>query len=815
MKSLAKPMWCQTFFAIFLCFVLWTSPLVAAKIVLKDGRILEGRIAPLSRVDEKADEIGKAPVKLIIVLDDGLRRVYFPKYNIRPGDVPEAGGEALETFKTGHRGHRGSNVLSVLGEYDNSEPFDPFGRRILPLKSFGGTALAIQSLTELTPRYVRARAQQIDKSPVEWDMRIATNSIPRDVLTPILMNLVDPKDLEDRIRLVRFYIQGNLFEDAIDELDAIRRDWDDGPEVKQRLASSYRFILQQRYQRRIDELDFRWKAGQFALVKKFLAELENDEGLPEQLFQQVRRMLQRFDDFEKKRTDTITTLRNLYANLPEDEKDDKIPPILDEIESGLTLNTVDRLATFHLYVKDRGFTDAEKIALAATGWFAGPTADNRRLSVAAALPETRELIVHYLKTGSGETERRQAILNQLRALESGRPDLVAGILASIDPPKESPPGDPERPGFFHFNVDSPLEGPVTQFQYSVQLPPEYDPKRRYPMIVTLNGLTRSPDQQLDWWAGTWRGTERYGQATRQGYIVIAPDWNPAKLLDYDFSAFAHAAVLYTTKDALRRFSADTDRVYLSGHGICGTAAWDIGVSHPDLWAGVVPFNAVASKYINAYVANARHVPLYLVTGELEGYANVPSFPINAGIYNQYLNRQINPYDVTVVRFIGRGMEGFSDEILNVFEWMRLHPRVVPQEFEANSIRSWDSFFWSVELGNLDRDFSDYVIDPLYWPEKGIPKKMVTIKSQIQRTTNTLRISIGPKTQNTVVFLTPDVIDFKMKTEILVNSKRYHPPNGFVEPSVAVILEDARTRSDRQHPFWVRLDGKPEPAARRR
>ena len=800
-------------FAGLLCFVCGTSPLFAAQIVLKDGRVLEGRIAPISRVDEKADEAGKAPATLIVVLDDGLRRVYFPKYNIMPGNPPEAGGEVFEIFKTDLRFQRGGQALAVLGEYDNSTPFDMFGRRILPLKSPGGTQLAIQAITELTPKYVRARALQIDKIPTEWDMRIATNSIPREVLTPILMNLINPKELEDRIRLVRFYIQGNLYEDAFDEIDAIRNDWNDDPDVKQRLASYYRAISHRRYERRINELEFRWKAGQFAMVKKFLAELENDEGLPEQLFQQVRRMGLRFDDFEKKRVDTITTLHNLYTNLPDDEKNEKIPPILDEIDANLSLTTLDRLATFHLYAKNKEFSDAEKIALAATGWFAGPTAENRRLSVAATLPETRELVVQYMKTGPDDSAQRQVVLAKLRTLEAGRPDLVAGILAHIDPPKESPPGDPERPGYYPFEVDSPIEGAVPRFQYVVQLPPEYDPKRRYPMIVTLNGLTKTPDQQLDWWAGTWKGAERYGQAGRQGYIVIAPNWNPAMLLDYDFSAFAHAAVLYSTKDALRRFNIDTDRVFLSGHGVGGTAAWDIGVAHPDLWAGVVPFNAVASQYIKTYVANARHVPLYLVSGELEGSTNTLSFDLNADTYNRYLNHQVNPYEVTVVRFIGRGMEGFSDEILNVFEWMKLHPRIMPQEFEVHSMRSWDNFFWGVELGNLDRDLPDYVTDPLYWPEKGTPKK-ISVKLQTQRLTNALRITVAPKVPNTVVFLTPEMIDFKMKTEILVNGKRFQPANGFVESSTAIILEDARTRSDRLHPFWGRLGGSPESSRRR-
>ena len=47
---------------------------------------------------------------------------------------------------------------------------------------------------------------------------------------------------------------------------------------------------------------------------------------------------------------------------------------------------------------------------------------------------------------------------------------------------------------------------------------------------------------------------------------------------YEFSAREHGAVLYALRDAYRRFSLDTDRVFLTGHSIGGNAAWDIGLA---------------------------------------------------------------------------------------------------------------------------------------------------------------------------------------------------------------------------------------------
>src|SRR5262249_8006955 len=145
------------------------------------------------------------------------------------------------------------------------------------------------------------------------------------------------------------------------------------------------------------------------------------------------------------------------------------------------------------------------------------------------------------------------------------------------------------PGLFELTVTTHLsEEP--QVKYWVHLPPEYDPYRRYPCIVTLNGLATTPLQQIDWWAGSYNqeAQTRYGQATRPGYIVIAPRWTRDHQRQYEFSAREHAAVLLPLRDACKRFAIDVDRVFLTGHSVGGTAAWDIGLSHPDLWAGVMP-----------------------------------------------------------------------------------------------------------------------------------------------------------------------------------------------------------------------------------
>src|SRR4029453_14875070 len=56
----------------------------------------------------------------------------------------------------------------------------------------------------------------------------------------------------------------------------------------------------------------------------------------------------------------------------------------------------------------------------------------------------------------------------------------------------------ETPGLFVLYVKTNMPE-YPQVRYYVQLPPEYDPYRRYPCIVTLHGAATTPIQQIDWW----------------------------------------------------------------------------------------------------------------------------------------------------------------------------------------------------------------------------------------------------------------------------------------------------------------------------
>lgn len=370
------------------------------------------------------------------------------------------------------------------------------------------------------------------------------------------------------------------------------------------------------------------------------------------------------------------------------------------------------------------------------------------------------------------------------------------------------------PGFYRLSVMGLASAPPVT--YWVQLPPDYDPYRRYPAILTLHGAGSTPQMQIDFWAGPWtpQGWRR-GQASRRGYIVIAPAWAAPYQKQYQFSAREHAAVLAVLRDACRHFAIDTDRVYLTGHSMGADAAWDIGLAHPDLWAGVIPIVPTSDKYIPIYWQNAQYVPFYFVCGELDGDRMVT----NARDFDRYLQRG---YNATVVEYLGRGHEFFFDELHRLFDWMERTKRPQPpRSFAAASLRPWDNFFWWVELEGMP---PGAMIDPADWGRVRVGQPMVTRSSITPG--GTIYVTTGA--QKVTLWLNPELVDFSQRPTVIVNGQRIAlaaseaPAGESTSPSragksvdlltdidfqVRTLLEDVRTRADRQHPFWLKVEAR--------
>ena len=104
----------------------WGADVLADKYYLHDGRVIEGKHALVSRVDERINT-PEFTAKPIIVIDDGLRFITLSKIQVRQM-VAETPPRPI-TFKTGHRINLDGIEYLIPGSYSNSTPFDEYGRR--------------------------------------------------------------------------------------------------------------------------------------------------------------------------------------------------------------------------------------------------------------------------------------------------------------------------------------------------------------------------------------------------------------------------------------------------------------------------------------------------------------------------------------------------------------------------------------------------------------------------------------------------------------------------------------------------------------
>jgi hypothetical protein len=186
--------------------------------------------------------------------------------------------------------------------------------------------------------------------------------------------------------------------------------------------------------------------------------------------------------------------------------------------------------------------------------------------------------------------------------------------------------------------------------------------------------------------------------------------------------------------------------------------------------------------------------MYFVFGELDS----GKMADNALPLNNYMRAR---YDAIVVQYQGRGNEHFFEEIHRIFDWMNLQKRTMPTdrdgeyEFTVKTMRNLDSFFWFAEFeGFPDRTMTS----PYRWPiRKPRPSE---INAKVNRQTNRIYIRSGGAARTTV-WLSPEFMSFDEQLRLSVDGKSIKED---FQPELEVMLEDARTRVDRQHVYWSKI-----------
>jgi len=766
----------------------WAGPgtALADRVEMADGRTLEGRFALVAGV--AVDPIAEATSSRtagtpVLMCDDELTRTFVSRRRVvRAEELPF--GRQLQRIEIPQRVPENGRRVASIGGILAATPFDEFGRRILTLATASGRVDVVQGITEITPRWTRVQGVVTD-NPLLLDMRLSTGSIPRDQLRLVLDRQTDPASSEERLRLVRLFLQAERYEEARGELDGVIGDF---PALKN-LAEERRSLGELSASRLLDEVRLRGRSGQDALAMEILERFPADDASAETI-EAIREARDAYRGRQASAERLLGLLQERCDSLEDGGTRDAVAGILDEIGAEMTFATLDRLSAFERMGTEPDLASDRALAIALSGWLQGAAAAGENLKLALSAARVRDLLRDYLR--ADDAADRQALRERVADEEAGDAATIASLARQMRPPLDPP--EPTAPGLHEFEFPGADGQPVTCL---VQVPPEYDPLRRYPTVVSLHAAFTTPADQITWWAGSPAPDgRRVGQATRHGCIIVAPRWTEEGQSTYGYSAREHAAVLGSLREAQRRFAIDTDRVFLSGHSLGGDAAWDIALAHPDLWAGLVAITPGAGRYVNHYWHNARTLPIYVVGGELDN----GTFARNGMDLDRYLAKG---FDTTYVEYRGRGHEHFADEQPRIFDWMERRKRTfLPTTIDTVTMRPWDNFFWWVELSGAP---PKTVVLPSQWP----PGQGVRPFTLDAKTTATNGLIVHCGAERVRVWLSPDLVDFTRPVNVSLDGRKlWRDP---VQPDEGVLLEDLRTRGDRQHPFWAVLESTRGPA----
>ena len=166
---------------------------------------------------------------------------------------------------------------------------------------------------------------------------------------------------------------------------------------------------------------------------------------------------------------------------------------------------------------------------------------------------------------------------------------------------ETPSPDADAPtGVIHRRRAAPLA------DYSLYVPESYTPSRNWPLIVCLHGAYGRGDHYIWSWLRP---------AKSRGYMLLAPKsldvtWS---ILQPERDARSVAAML---EEVCGEYAVDRERVYLSGLSDGGTYTYLLGLSRPELFAGIAPVAADFTGMMDDMLRRkqGQNLPIYIVHG---------------------------------------------------------------------------------------------------------------------------------------------------------------------------------------------------------
>jgi pimeloyl-ACP methyl ester carboxylesterase len=603
----------------------------------------------------------------------------------------------------------------------------------------------------------------------------------------------DRERAEWRYRLFHFYLDAGWLDAAETELAGIAREF---PQYLSEVEKARSAVKKERARQRVDELEDALGAGQYRALGRILADLQDPnpgENYLTKTIERAQAIKLSYESAIEQAQQTRAFLGDLSSAVPTppDWLKEAAKLIADEMPDELFLKFKEgdppcRLEAFRTQADQAArrikncqkpdHTPAELLSYAVTGWLLGNSSAEANVQAAEKLWRGRRFLLDYQKTA--DAKERGDLLKAFRKDVNLPVDVMERLVKTL-PPVEAE----EKVATTPMEFEAIAPGKRKGVPYLVQAPPEYSHGRDYPLLIILHNFGDKTKDLL----------QRFQPfAARHGFLLVAPNWNDLGDDGYTYSREEHAAVTDVLRDVRRRFQVDSDRVFLFGLGQGANMAFDIGLAHPDLFAGVMPMGGGPYYQAERCWHNAQYLPFYVVNGDHAGESHKQT-------YQQFQHWVVRNYPVLYVQYKGRGAEWFGGELPNLFDWMKRKKRANPVTqlgtdgnggplgSEFQSMRSTDNRFYWLTSDAIDKK---HVVDGGEWKGSVTPATVTAVIRDNQITAKTYGLN------QLTIWLGRTQVDFDKPISVVINLKAVRNP-AKLTPSLEIMLEDFILRGDRQ------------------
>jgi hypothetical protein len=348
-----------------------------------------------------------------------------------------------------------------------------------------------------------------------------------------------------------------------------------------------------------------------------------------------------------------------------------------------------------------------------------------------------------------------------------------------------------------------------QKQVWLSIPKEYDPARRWPLIVAFHGQSGQARQMLAF-------TRRLlGQRTDEFIIAAPQDIGPLGLTQPDSDVSQPRVLLARLR---RIFHIDSDRVYVTGYSLGSHNAWIAAVMHVDCFAGAMPLATPlqmvgGDALYSEILPNARQIAILFCWGETDNL-DAQGQPHPQG-GNAALNRRM----ADVIRGIGfprfeavelpgaghLGVEPPSEALAKLLDERRVRsPKGIHQAFR---LPEQSRAYWLAANGMQGDPLPNETVqfrvphgqDPIAAQKKYLVDRLGVIEATCERQTIKLK---ARRAKNIVLLLGDGLVNFDKPVTIIRNGRKRF--EGRIQPDPRVMLDEATREWDFERLAWARV-----------